>query len=102
VYQELVLFLDARLLRADELGMLVMDGDGTDGSYCSAHRALPLATRSLIEDPGFQHSRRSQWVQIADLVAYASYQHLARLPETRFAWNWHATLGDRSLGLFEV
>ncbi|MGP9613777.1 DUF3800 domain-containing protein [Brachybacterium sp. AOP42-B2-9] len=55
------------------MGLLVMDGDGTDTSYIAAHHELPIATRSLLEDPGSQHSSRSQWVQIADLIAYAAY-----------------------------
>lgn len=102
VYQKLVQMLDSRLAAAGELGLLVMDGDGTDSSYYAAHRDLPLETRSLIEDPTFQHSHRSQWVQIADLVAYASYQKLVHLPEKQFAWEWYDSLGDRDLGTFKV
>ena len=102
VYQELVRMLDARLRADGELGLLVMGGDGTDGSYYAAHRDLALETRALVEDPAFQHSHRSQWVQIADLVAYAAYQHLVRLPEKQFAWEWYGTLGERVHGTFEV
>lgn len=58
--------LDARLQADGELGLLVMDGDGVDGSY------------------------------------YAAYQHLIRLPEKEFAWNWYRTLGERVHGTFEV
>jgi hypothetical protein len=102
VYQELIQMLDRRLQADGELGLLVMDGDGTDSSYYAAHRALQLETRALIEDPGFQHSHRSQWVQIADLVAYSSYQSLVRLPEKEFAWGWSESLAQRILGVFEV
>ena len=94
--------VDARLREDGELGLLVMGGDGTDGSYYAAHRDLALETRALVEDPAFQHSHRSQWVQIADLVAYAAYQHLVRLPEKQFAWEWYGTLGERVHGTFEV
>lgn len=77
---------------AGELGILYMDGDGTDRSYVAAHRELKLATRSLIEDPAFQHSHSSHLVQFADLVAYAGYQHVLQLPEKRFAWSWYPSL----------
>lgn len=95
VYNRLVHHLDAQLSTAGEWGTLVMDGDGTDTSYISAHRELPIATRSLLEDPAFQHSSRSQWVQIADLVAYAAYQSLAQIEAKRFAWSWYSKLGAR-------
>ncbi len=80
------------LTAAGELGILYMDGDGTDRSYVAAHRELKLATRSLIEDPAFQHSHSSHLVQFADLVAYAGYQHVLQLPEKRFAWPWYPSL----------
>ncbi|WP_144053131.1 DUF3800 domain-containing protein [Microbacterium sp. UCD-TDU] len=92
VYGELVTRLDQRLTAAGELGILYMDGDGTDRSYVAAHRELKLATRSLIEDPAFQHSHSSHLVQFADLVAYAGYQHVLQLPEKRFAWPWYPSL----------
>lgn len=97
VYAELVRLIDQRLTQAGELGILVMDGDGTDDSYVSAHRDLPLATRSLIEDPVFQHSHRSQLVQLADLTAYAAYQHLLRHPSKQFAWPWYPALSERDV-----
>lgn len=92
VYGELVTRLDQRLTAAGEFGILYMDGDGTDRSYIAAHRELKLATRSLIEDPAFQHSRSSHLVQIADLIAYAGYQHILQLPEKWFAWPWYPAL----------
>jgi Protein of unknown function (DUF3800) len=99
VYSELVRLIDSRLSAAGELGILVMDGDGTDDSYISAHRGLPLNTRSLIEDPVFQHSHRSQWVQLADITAYAGYQHLLQHEGKEFSWPWYpALLGRDVLG----
>lgn len=91
-YASLVRHLDASLTGDDEWGMLIMDGDGTDTSYISAHRQLSLSQRSLLEDPAFQNSARSQWVQIADLVAYAGYQSIARIPEKHFSWRWYEAL----------
>lgn len=94
-YASLVKELDSSLARDGEWGILIMDGDGTDTSYVSAHRELPLARRSLLEDPAFQSSARSQWVQVADLVAYAGYQSILRIPEKEFAWSWYETLSPR-------
>lgn len=102
VYAELIGHLDDRLAAAREWGLLVMDGDGTDTSYITAHRELPIRTRSLIEDPAFQHSSRSQWVQIADVIAYAAYQKLVAIPEKQFAWGWYDSLGDRAEAAREV
>lgn len=96
VYGELVHEVDDALTAAREWGLLVMDGDGSDGSYITAHRSLLLSTRSLVEDPAFQHSSRSQWVQLADLVAYAAYQSLQRAEEKRFAWDWYDRLGPQT------
>lgn len=97
VYSELVTLIDGRLTAADEFGILIMDGDGTDNSYTAAHRRLKLATRSLIEDPMFQHSHGSQWVQLADTTAYAAYQHLLRHEMKRFAWGWYPSLQMRDV-----
>lgn len=92
VYAELVHRVDARLGSAGEHGLIFMDGVGTDPAYYAAHRSLKLSSRNIIEDPLFQHSHRSQWVQMADLAAYAAYQSLIRIPRKRFAWEWYPTL----------
>jgi hypothetical protein len=89
LYRKLVEKIDSDLSAKGDVGIVVMDGDGTADSYVTAHRGLKLATRSIIEDPMFQHSHRSQWVQIADLIAYVAYQSLLRAPQKPFAWNWY-------------
>jgi hypothetical protein len=89
VYEALVASLDRRLGAARALGMIVMDGNGEDPAYYDAHRGLKLAHRRIIEDPLFQHSHRSQWVQMADLTAWTAYQALARQPGKQFAWDWY-------------
>ena len=68
---------------------MIVDGDGRDASYLVPHRALSLSGRHVLEDPFFQDSHRSQWIQMADLVAYAVYQHLLRHPGKGFAWHWY-------------
>lgn len=45
VYSELVTLIDRRLAAADEWGILIMDGDGTDNSYTAAHRRLKEALK---------------------------------------------------------
>ncbi|QGK71418.1 DUF3800 domain-containing protein [Allosaccharopolyspora coralli] len=87
-YAELIRRLDARLGADHEHGLLIMDGDGTDPTYRLAHRELKLDTRQLIEDPLFEGSHHSQWVQMADLVAYTAYMHLARIPTKERTWGW--------------
>uniref|UniRef100_UPI003F498B17 DUF3800 domain-containing protein n=1 Tax=Actinomadura sp. CA-154981 TaxID=3240037 RepID=UPI003F498B17 len=89
VYHRLVERLDTRLGEAGELGMIFMDGNGTANGYYKAHRSMKLAHRNVIEDPLFQCSRRSQLVQMADLVAWTSYQALLRHPGKSYAWDWY-------------
>lgn len=95
-YAKLVRWFDAELAAGDEYGMVLMDGDGTDPTYRIAHRELKLDTRSLIEDPLFQGSHLSQWVQMADLVAYTAYMRLARIPNKEFSWDWYGLLAATS------
>lgn len=95
VYGELVRLIDERLTRAGELGMIMMDGDGTDESYIRSHRDLELSARSIIEDPMFHVSGRSQWIQMADLTAYAAYQETLAHPGKVFAHGWYPLLRSR-------
>lgn len=91
VYEKLVEHLDGRLGSAGELGLLFMDGDGTDHSYIQAHRGLKLAQRNVIEDPLFQGSTTNQWIQMADIAAWSAFQGLQQAPNRRFAWQWYST-----------
>lgn len=89
LYRGLIEHLDQRLATARELGLILMDGDGTDPSYEIAHRRLRVEERHIVEDPVFRDSRASQWVQMADLVAYCAYQSLLQDPSRRFMWTWY-------------
>lgn len=92
LYADLITMIDGRLAEAGEHGLVIMDGDGTDPSYRHAHRGLELATRDLVEAPFFQGSHLSQWVQVADLVAYAAYQCVLRAPGKELMWDWYPDL----------
>lgn len=105
VYAELVDHLDTRLGQSGEYGLIFMDGDGTAPGYRVAHRGLQLSSRRIIEDPLFQGSHLSQWVQMADLVAWSTYQALLRHGGKQFAWNWydqHLRISDINQGPLQV
>jgi Protein of unknown function (DUF3800) len=89
VYEALVGMLDDQCAGAGEQGIILMDGSGSEHRYYAAHRGLKLSDRHIIEDPLFQSSHRSQWVQMADLVAWTAYQGLLRANNRRFAWDWY-------------
>lgn len=88
-YARLVQWLDARLTSSGDLGVIVIDGDGTDPTYRSAHRQLKLATRSVIEDPFFHGGHQSQWVQMADITAYTAYMRLAGIADKKQMAGWY-------------
>lgn len=89
VYDELLTHLDHRLAAAGEYGQIQMDGNGTDPTYLRVHRRQKLADRRIIEDPMFQASHVSQWVQVADIVAWTTYQHLLQHPGKARAAAWY-------------
>lgn len=91
-YAALVRMLDDRLTADGELGLVVMDGDGSDPAYRAAHRELKLSTRSVLEDPFFRGSDASQWIQMADMIAYSAYQHLMRKPTKEATWGWYSEI----------
>lgn len=95
VYEALVNSVDTRLASQGNFGLIFMDGNGSDSTYYDAHRGLKLARRHVMEDPLFQPAHRSQWVQMADLLAYAAYQSRARQGAKRYSWHWYERLvGD--------
>ena len=89
VYRTLVEGWNAEHRGADSYAFVSMDGNGSDPTYFNAHRSLALDTRHIIEDPMMHDSVRSQWVQMADLVAYSVFTHLNRHPGNEFGWSWY-------------
>ncbi len=89
LYVALVDRLEKHLETSGGLGMIFMDGSGSDPSYKHAHRDLKLADRRIVEDPLFQGSHLSQWVQMADLVAWTTYQSLLRNAGKKWCWDWY-------------
>jgi hypothetical protein len=90
LYAAAVSHLDEGLARRTARGLIVMDGNGTDFGYHSAHRSLAQDERRLIEDPFFVDSQANQWIQMADIVAYTAFQAVARQESRSFMWNWHS------------
>lgn len=82
---------EIELRESDSLGLVVMDGDGSDSTYRSTHRNLKLADRRIIEDAIHLDSRTSQLVQMADLVAWSAHVHVDRHAGNEFAWDWYTT-----------
>jgi hypothetical protein len=89
LYADLVRMWDAEQKSFGDFAFIGMDGDGSDPSYFNAHRSLKLDTRNIIEDPMFHDSRRSQWTQMADLVAFAAHVHVNPHAGNEFGWNWY-------------
>lgn len=91
VYQSIIERWNVEHRAADTYALISMDGDGTDPTYFDAHRGLALDDRHIIEDPMFHDSRRSQLVQMADLIAYLAFVHLNRHQGNQFGWHWYDT-----------
>jgi hypothetical protein len=88
-YDELISHLHDRLIATRDYASIFMDGNGSDPTYLRAHRNLPLAGRRVLEDPLFQLSHVSQWVQMADLVAWTTYQSILQHPGKALPAGWY-------------
>ncbi|WP_136035569.1 DUF3800 domain-containing protein [Microbacterium sp. K35] len=88
-YAALVHRFEQELHERDALGIVFMDGDGSDSSYRTAHRGLKLDQRRVLEDAIHLDSKHSQLEQMADLVAWSAYAAVDRHPGNEFAWEWY-------------
>jgi hypothetical protein len=93
-YRVLMRWIDD-LLTADRAhGLVVLDGEGAE--LRTMHAELDSVSRAIVEDPWKRDARESQWLQAADLVAYAAFQHIARRADRAFMWHWYERcLGER-------
>ncbi|QQM52994.1 DUF3800 domain-containing protein [Rhodococcus pyridinivorans] len=89
LYADLVARFESELADSDSLGLIFMDGDGSDSSYRSTHRGLALAQRRVIEDAIHLDSSGSQLVQMADLVAWSATAMIDQHPKNEFAAQWY-------------
>jgi hypothetical protein len=76
------------IVEAEDTRTLVMV-DGFDTRFRKEHRSLELETRCVFEDPWHEYSHESQFLQIADLIAHAAFQHVARQESRKFMWDWY-------------
>ena len=88
-YSALITRIESELHGSDSLGMVFMDGDGSDTTYRAAHRNLKLSARRVIEDAVLTDSKHSQLVQMADLVAWSANAHIEPHRGNEFAWDWY-------------
>jgi hypothetical protein len=96
-YRHLIQGIERFLSVQREYGLIVVDGESPE--LMLLHRELDLRSRAIVEDPWKRDARESQWLQAADFVAYAAYQHIARRPARGFMWHWYEQcLGDRTIG----
>ncbi|MCZ7414871.1 MULTISPECIES: DUF3800 domain-containing protein [unclassified Streptomyces] len=79
--------IDRRLARSGEYGHVVVDGDGTDAFYAATWQSLspPRLPIPLTQES----SASSDWLQMADLVAYTAFQAVARRPARQHMWGWY-------------
>jgi len=92
-YRELIRRIERFIAKERTHALVIVDGDGPD--LRTLHRELDLSSRRIVEDPWKRDARENQWLQAADFVAYAAYQHIARRPDRGFMWHWYERcLGD--------
>jgi Protein of unknown function (DUF3800) len=92
VYRQLMHQMERLLAVEQTQALVVVDGNGPELRLL--HRELSLASRRIVEDPWKRDARETQWLQAADFVAYAAFQHMARRPDRAFMWHWY----ERCLG----
>jgi hypothetical protein len=75
LYDELLCFVEDFLSHEGSHGTFIVDGSHDSGGHLrSAHRALLLKHRRIVEDAGLRRSSDSQLLQMADACAHAAFQ----------------------------
>ncbi|MEU7629593.1 hypothetical protein AB0C34_06355 [Nocardia sp. NPDC049220] len=88
LYADLVARFEVQLADRDSLGLIFMDGDGSDSSCRTTRRGLALAKRRAIDDAVHIDSSGSQLLPMADLVAGSASSALDQHPKNEFAVQW--------------
>lgn len=88
-YRHLLRKLDDIMTAEESWSLLVVDGN--DPAHRTAHRDLSLTSRRIVEDPWMQDSKRSQFVQMADIAAHTVFQAHKLRTSRRFMWGWMIT-----------
>ncbi len=87
-YRGLLRSLDGQLGRSGEHGALVVDGDGSDALYEEMHAQVRPAR--LLHPATQVPAHVSDWLQMADLVAYTAFQAIVRQEGRRALWGWYS------------
>lgn len=75
LYDDLLCFIEETLVAERGHATLVVDGRMDGGDHLrSAHRALRIKRRRILEDPTMRSSAESQLLQMADCCAYSAFQ----------------------------
>jgi hypothetical protein len=86
LYDELLCFIEEFLAPEKAHATLLVDGAMDSGSHLrTAHRALLIKHRRIVEDAALRRSSDSQLLQMTDICAYAAFQSLQRKRNAIFA-----------------
>lgn len=89
VYSTIISKLDAELSETSSLGMVFMDGDGSDTAYRDVHRTLLRGARSVMRTI-YTGSKASQFMRMADHVAWCATASILKIGKQAFAHDWYA------------
>jgi hypothetical protein len=95
LYDDLLCFVEEFLSREGAHATFIVDGTHDSGGHLrSAHRALLIKQRRIIEDAGLRRSADSQLLQMADWCAHAAFQSVQNKPslDERFRQQYETTM----------
>lgn len=98
LYAALLHELNRELAASGTHGVVIVDGDGTESALRRAHQALPDEGRHILGDPVFRPARELHLLQAADMLAYSSYQSIAKSESRAFMWHWFGSTFPGSHG----
>ena len=94
LYDELLCFIEEFLGPEKAHATLIVDGAMDSGSHLrTAHRALLIRRRRIVEDAALRRSSESQLLQMTDICAYAAFQSLQGKRNAVFASRYENLLG---------